>query len=59
MDTLFTLFINGGHGPEVSDGVDEPTRPAKEAFPYLAAPDDRLLSTVKAHIARLMLKYAP
>jgi hypothetical protein len=45
MDTLFTLFINGGHGPEVSDGVDEPTRPAKEAFPYLAAPDDRLLST--------------
>jgi len=59
MDTLFTLFINRGHGPEVGDGVDKPTRPAKEAFPYLAAPDDGIFSAIKVYLARLMVKYAP
>jgi Domain of unknown function (DUF4331) len=37
MDTLFTLMINGGHGPVIRDGVDQATRPASRTFPYLAA----------------------
>jgi hypothetical protein len=37
MDTLFTLLINAGRGPVISDGVDQATRPASQTFPYLAA----------------------
>jgi hypothetical protein len=39
MDTLFTLLVNAGHGPRISDGVDRATRPAGQTFPYLAAPN--------------------
>ncbi len=39
MDTLFTLWVNGGSGPPVRDGVDRATRPAVPVFPYLAAPN--------------------
>ena len=39
MDDLFTLWVTGGNGPEISDGVDEATRPATAVFPYLAAPN--------------------
>jgi hypothetical protein len=39
IDTLFTTLINGGNGPVVRDGVDQATRPATQAFPYLAAPN--------------------
>ena len=39
MDTLFTLWVNGGSGPPVRDGVDQATRPAVAVFPYLAAPN--------------------
>jgi hypothetical protein len=38
MDTLYTLLVNAGNGPRVSDGVDQPTKPASDAFPYLAPP---------------------
>jgi Domain of unknown function (DUF4331) len=36
MDALYTLYINGGNGPRISDGVDQATRPASRVFPYLA-----------------------
>jgi hypothetical protein len=39
MDTLFTLLVNAGNGPMIRDGVDQATRPASRAFPYLAAPN--------------------
>jgi hypothetical protein len=39
MDTLFSLWVNGGCGPRISDGVDGATRPAADEFPYLATPN--------------------
>lgn len=39
MDTLYTLTINGGRGPRVSDGVDQALSPATRVFPYLVAPN--------------------
>jgi hypothetical protein len=39
MDTLFTLLINAGSGPRISDGVDRASRPASTTFPYLAEPN--------------------
>src|SRR5262245_9633834 len=39
MDTLFTLYINGGKGPRISDGVDFGTGTASTEFPYLAPPN--------------------
>jgi hypothetical protein len=38
MDTIFTLLVNAGNGPVIRDGVDQATRPASRAFPYLAPP---------------------
>jgi hypothetical protein len=39
LDTYYTLFINGGNGPRISDGVDQATVPASNEFPYLAPPN--------------------
>ena len=39
MDTIFTLLVNAGNGPTIRDGVDQATRPASNAFPYLAPPN--------------------
>ena len=39
MDTLYTLLINAGKGPRISDGVDQATKPASSVFPYLALPN--------------------
>jgi hypothetical protein len=39
MNTIYSLLINGGHGPRISDGVDQATVPASDMFPYLAAPN--------------------
>ena len=36
IDTIFTLLVNAGNGPVIRDGVDQATRPASRAFPYLA-----------------------
>ena len=36
IDTIFTLLINAGNGPVIRDGVDQATKPASRAFPYLA-----------------------
>lgn len=39
IDALYTLWITGGSGPVVSDGVDASSRPATTSFPYLAPPN--------------------
>lgn len=39
MDSLFTLYINGGNGPRISDGVDGPIAWSSKVFPYLAPPN--------------------
>jgi hypothetical protein len=36
LDTYYTVFINAGNGPRISDGVDAPTVLASAEFPYLA-----------------------
>jgi uncharacterized protein DUF4331 len=35
VDTVFTLLVNNGNGPRISDGVDQTTAPASRTFPYL------------------------
>jgi hypothetical protein len=47
-------MINAGNGPRIRDGVDQPTKLAGDAFPYLAAPNPvspKLLAGVSALIA--------
>jgi hypothetical protein len=39
MDTIYTLLVNAGHGPRVSDGVHQATVPAFDVFPYLQPPN--------------------
>jgi Domain of unknown function (DUF4331) len=39
VDTLYTLLAGGADGPRISDGVDQPTRPATHSFPYLVSPN--------------------
>ena len=39
MDAIFTLLVNARNGPAIRDGVDQATRPASRAFPYLAPPN--------------------
>jgi len=39
MDTLFTVLVNAGSGPPISDGVDGASRPASATFPYLSDPN--------------------
>jgi hypothetical protein len=39
MATLYTLLINAGNGPRISDGVHRATVPASNVFPYMAPPN--------------------
>jgi len=39
MDTIYTLLVNAGNEPRISDGVDRATVPASEVFPYLQPPN--------------------
>jgi hypothetical protein len=39
VDTLYTLLVNAGNGPRISDGVDQATQPATRSFPYLVRPN--------------------
>jgi Domain of unknown function (DUF4331) len=36
MDTIYTLVVNGGKGPRISEGLGGATAPASNVFPYLA-----------------------
>jgi len=38
-DFIFTLYINGGNGPRISDGVDGPITWSSNVFPYMAPPN--------------------
>jgi len=53
MDTMYTLFINAGNGPRISDGVDGPTVPASDVFPYLRPPNPPLTTEQLASLAVL------
>jgi hypothetical protein len=39
MDSIFTLYINGGNGPRIDDGIAGPIAWSSTAFPYLAPPN--------------------
>ena len=39
MDSLFTLYINGGNGPRIDDGIAGPITWSSTVFPYLAPPN--------------------
>jgi hypothetical protein len=39
MATLYTLLINAGKGPVITDGVHAATKPPSSTFPYLATPN--------------------
>ena len=39
MANLYTLLINAGKGPRISDGVHQATEPPSDVFPYLAPPN--------------------
>ncbi|HKE38487.1 MAG TPA: DUF4331 family protein [Casimicrobiaceae bacterium] len=39
MDSIFTLYINGGNGPRINDGIDAPIVWSSKVFPYLAPPN--------------------
>jgi Domain of unknown function (DUF4331) len=54
MDTIYSLLINGGHGPRISDGVDQATVPARDVFPYLAAPNPDSSTGLQAVIQQLL-----
>ena len=41
LDELLTLFVNGGHGARLGDGVDGPTNPPSLSFPYQHEPNNR------------------
>jgi Domain of unknown function (DUF4331) len=53
MDTMYTLFINAGNGPRISDGVDGPTVPASAVFPFLQRPNPPLTPQQLAVLAVL------
>jgi Domain of unknown function (DUF4331) len=39
MDFVFTLYVNGGNGPSINDGIDAPIAWSSKTFPYLAPPN--------------------
>jgi len=39
MDFVYTLYINGGNGPPINDGIDAPIAWSSKTFPYLAPPN--------------------
>jgi hypothetical protein len=44
MAAIYTLLVNAGNGPRISDGVDRATVPASDVFPYMAPPNSVLPS---------------
>jgi hypothetical protein len=39
LDEMLTLFVNGGQGERLGDGVNVPTKPASLSFPYVREPN--------------------
>jgi hypothetical protein len=51
MATLYTLLINAGKGPRISDGVYQATKPPSDVFPYLAPPNPPLTAQQTVAVA--------
>jgi Domain of unknown function (DUF4331) len=51
LDEMLTLFVNGGRGERLGDGVDGPTKPANGSFPYLREPNKRTDLPLPAFLA--------
>jgi Domain of unknown function (DUF4331) len=41
LDEMLTLFVNGGRGERLGDGVNGPSKPASLSFPYVREPNNR------------------
>jgi hypothetical protein len=41
LDEMLTLYVNGGRGERLGDGVDAPSKPASLSFPYVREPNNR------------------
>jgi hypothetical protein len=41
LDEMLTLYVNGGRGERLGDGVNAPTKPASLSFPYVREPNNR------------------
>lgn len=41
LDEMLTLYVNGGRGERLGDGVNAPTKPAGLSFPYVREPNNR------------------
>ncbi len=50
MDVLYGLYTGGLSGKPIRDGVDHPSRPLSEQFPYLTEPDFSKPSSVKTFL---------
>lgn len=42
LDEMLTLFVNGGRGERLGDGVNGPSKPASLSFPYVREPNNRI-----------------
>jgi hypothetical protein len=51
LDEMLTLFVNGGRGERLGDGVDVPTKPGGHAFPYVREPNRRADLPLPAFLA--------
>jgi Domain of unknown function (DUF4331) len=51
LDEMLTLFVNGGKGERLGDGVDAPTKPASLSFPYVREPNKRADLPLPAFLA--------
>jgi hypothetical protein len=51
LDEMLTLFVNGGSGERFGDGVDAPTKPASQSFPYVREPNKRTDLPLPAFLA--------
>jgi Domain of unknown function (DUF4331) len=59
MDTIYTLVVNGGNGPRISEGLKGPTVSASNVFPYLAPDNPPPTPEQLALVAALIGKEEP
>jgi Domain of unknown function (DUF4331) len=59
MDTIYTLVVNGGNGPPISEGLNGPTVSASNVFPYLAPANPPPTPEQLALVAALIGKEEP
>ncbi|EPE96391.1 DUF4331 family protein [Rhizobium grahamii] len=52
LDEMLTLFVNGGRGERLGDGVDGPTSPAGPAFPFVRQANQRTDLPIPAFVEK-------